>query len=380
MDLKKDFYSFFSSTILTWSMVLLFVSRGAAQDAFKIKWSMDNMLAGVSNHANFVPNDAVLVGGANTNALNDGYGLGGAVVAAYVVRPWPIALSNGRYMEFAFSAKSFKYNISSISLRLRRSPDGPTQFTIRTSMDGFASDLSASSLVKPNLFYTFSVPAEFNNLSENTFSFRIYGYSPSNIHGTLWFDEIIVNGEVLAIVLPIDLTYFKASSNEGKVQLSWETGWEKNSKEFVIERSTDSQTFEAIGTVAANGETDGRTPYAFVDEKPGPGTHYYRLRMIDLDDRFALSPNVAVSIISDKPTFYVAPNPASASKISVFGTDINPDALQFSDPGGSPRPFYYQIDALGYVDLYPITPLSPGLYLLTYQNNGRKEHAKVLVP
>ncbi|MCF2500438.1 T9SS type A sorting domain-containing protein [Dyadobacter chenhuakuii] len=378
--MKTDFNSFRNSIILTWSMMLFFVSNGASQEAFKIKWSMDYTQGGVSNHANFVPVDAVLAGGGNTNALNGGYGLGGAMVAAYVVRPWPNSFSAGRYMEFAFTAKSFKYNINSISLRLRRSPDGPKQFKIRTSMDGFSSDLTASTLVNPSQFYTFTVPAGFNNLSENTFTFRVYSYGPTSIYGTLWFDEIIVNGDVLAIVLPVYLTFFRATAKEGKALLSWETTWEKNSKEFRIERSNDFNTFTEIARLAASGETQGRTRYEFLDEMPAAGTNHYRLCMTDTDGNIVYSAQADVNVQSETASFYVAPNPASALKICVFGQNKDPESLALTSFAGLRIVTKHEINMLGSVDLIPAQALSPGLYLLCYQKNGIKEHAKVLVP
>ncbi|MCF2489941.1 hypothetical protein [Dyadobacter sp. CY347] len=376
--MKKNFHSFRNSIILTWSMMLFFVLNGFAQEAFKIKWSMDYTLGGVSNHANFSPTDAVLAGGGNTNALNGGYGLGGATVAAYVVRPWPNSFSDGRYTEFKFTAKSFKYNITSISLRLRRSPDGPKQFKIRTSLDGFTSDLTASTLVNPSQFYTFSVPAGFNNLSENTFTFRVYSYGPTSIYGTLWFDEIIVNGDVVAIVLPIYLTYFKGKSSEGNAILSWEMTWEKDSKEFLIERR-DENAFTPIATLPANGETQGRTRYTFTDEMPAAGVNHYRLRMTDQNDHIVFSALADVHVQSETASFYIAPNPAPPSKISVFGQNIDPGSLELTNWAGLRIVIKHEFNAPGFVDLIPDQALLPGLYLLSYQKNGRKEHAKVLV-
>lgn len=379
MSAKKYFKSLQNGVVTAFAFILFFVSTGVAQEAFKIKWSMDYTQSGVSNHVNFSPANAVLAGGGNTNALNGGYGLGGAIVAAYVVRPWPVSFSNGRYMEFTFNAKSFKYNITSISLRLRRSPDGPKQFRIRTSMDGFSSDLTASTLVNPNLFYTFSVPAGFTNLSENTFTFRVYGYGPSNIYGTLWFDEIIVNGEVLAIVLPVYFTYFKATAAEGITLLSWETTWEKNSKAFIIERSSDLKTFEEIASVPASGKTQGRTRYTFTDDMPAGGTRHYRLRMFDVDDQVVFSALTEVDRHTETPSFYISPNPATPTKISVFGQNLDSGSLELTNLTGLRIAIKQETNALGSVDLIPFAPLPPGLYLLYYQKNGRKEHAKVLV-
>ncbi|NIJ55478.1 hypothetical protein [Dyadobacter arcticus] len=369
-----------SGTAMTIIMVLFFVFRTSAQENFQIKWTMDEVLTGVSSHANFSPNDAALLGGSNAYALNGGYGYGGAIVAAYVVRPWPTFFSSGRYVEFSFTANSFKYNISSISFRLRRSPDGPPQVRVRSAMNNFASDLSTHTLTNPSQFYSYSIPTSFNNLTANTFSIRIYGNGPTTIYGTLWFDEIIINGQVLAIILPIDLTYFKAESEEKKVKLSWETALEKNSKEFIVERSADLKDFESIGKLNAAGDATGRLQYEFVDENPFAGVNYYRLRMVDRDGSFSFSKTL--DVIREEEALYlqVIPNPASPEKITIMGKDIETDFLMLTNYAGVAIPFLAEPIRANFINLYPEHALHSGLYFLTYQRNRRKEHVKILVP
>jgi len=360
---------------------LFLVSQVAAQEDFQVKWSMDEHLAGTSSHANFSPEDAKLAGGANTNALNGGYGYTNAVVTAHVVKPWPVAFSSGRYIEFKFAANTFKYNISSISFRLKRSDTGPKQIKLRSSIDGFTSDLISSTLVNENVFYPFSVPTSFNNLSDNTFAIRIYGYNPSNTTlGVLWFDEIIINGQVLQIILPVDLTYFKAEHIENKVNLTWETALEKNTHEFVVERSSDMARFEELGRIPASGETTGRTPYSFTDEIPMSGISYYRLRMVDRDLSFSFSPTRDVVIYDPSAGLQVSPNPASPNYISIKDNGIDPHFLLLTNHAGRPIPVQHEPALPGFINLMPQQPLSSGLYLLIHDKNGRKEHVKVLVP
>lgn len=360
---------------------LLLVSQVAAQEDFQVKWSMDYTQEGVSSHVNFTPSSAALLGGPNAYALPSIYSPGGAVVVGYLIRPWPLAFSPGRCMEFSFTANSFKYNITSISFRLRRSDTGPKQIKLRSSMDGFTSDLTSSNLLNENVFYPFSVPTSFNNLSDNTFAIRIYGYNPSNTTlGVLWFDEIIINGQVLQIILPVDLTYFKAEHLENKVNVTWETAWEKNSDEFVVERSWDMVRFEEIGRVMAVGETTGRTQYSFTDESPRPGVGYYRLRMLDRDNAFSFSQIRDVIIHPKSPSVEVCPNPASPDHIRIKDNGIDPHCLSLTDPAGRPVSVRYGLQVAGFIYIIPQQPLYSGLYLLIHDKEGRKEHVKVLVP
>ncbi|MBO9615147.1 MAG: T9SS type A sorting domain-containing protein [Dyadobacter sp.] len=371
---------FFESSIVATAAILLFVFNANAQEPFHVKWTMDYTQAGVSDHANFTPTDAVLSGGPNTFTLPTVYSGGDAIVVGYIVRPWPVAFSTSRYMEFTFTANSFKYNITSIGFRLRRSNNGPNSIKVRTSMDGFAADLNAFVISNNGTFNTYNIPVVYNTLSNNTFTLRIYAYNSIDIHGTLWFDEISVNGDVLAIILPVDITYFKGHSESGQTALEWETSWEKNSREFVVERSGDMKNFTAIGTVVASGETTGRISYAFMDNNPPAGISYYRLKLIDRDGRFTTCQPISVSDPRKWADIRIAPNPASSKTISLIAPNGCDAILTLHTASGASVPFRREDDALGHIHLIPIRALVSGIYFVTYQKSGRKEHLKVLVP
>ncbi len=372
---------FFESSIVAMAAILLFVLNANAQEPFHVKWTMDYTQAGISDHANFTPSGALLAGGANTFTLPTVYsGGGGAVVVGYIIRPWPIAFSAARYMEFTFTANSFKYNITSIGFRLRRSNNGPNSIKVRTSMDGFASDLNAFVISNNGTFNTYNIPVSYNNLSGNIFTLRIYAYNSIDIYGTLWFDEISVNGDVLAIILPVDITYFKGHSESGQTALEWETAWEKHSSEFVIERSGDMKDFTGIGTVAASGKTTGRTCYAFLDIHPPAGISYYRLKLVDQDGRFTTCKPIAILNPELSAEIRIVPNPSTSQTISLTAPDSRDALLALHTSRGMRIPFRREDDARGYIHITPIHALVSGIYFVTYQKNGRKEHLKVLVP
>ncbi len=371
---------FFESSIVAMAAILLFVLNANAQEPFHVKWTMDYTQAGVSDHANFTPSDAVLSGGPNTFTLPTVYSVGGAIVAGYIIRPWPIAFSAARYMEFTFTANSFKYNITSIGFRLRRSNNGPNSIKVRTSMDGFASDLNAFVISNNGTFNTYNIPVSYNNLSGNIFTLRIYAYNSIDIYGTLWFDEISVNGDVLAIILPVDITYFKGHSEGRQTALEWETAWEKHSSEFVIERSGDMKDFTGIGTVAASGKTTGRTCYAFLDIHPPAGISYYRLKLVDQDGRFTTCKPIAILNPELSAEIRIVPNPSTSQTISLTAPDSRDALLALHTSWGMRIPFRREDDARGYIHITPIHALVSGIYFVTYQKNGRKEHLKVLVP
>jgi hypothetical protein len=92
-----------------------------------------------------------------------------------------------------------------------------------------------------------------------------------------------------------------------EVKVSWKTSEEINSKEFVVERSTDGSNFTAIGTVTAKGTA---ADYSLLDAKPVTGNNYYRLKLVDKDGKIAYT-NIIKINFSRQLSVHIAPNPAS---------------------------------------------------------------------
>ncbi|WP_161596633.1 Ig-like domain-containing protein [Chitinophaga vietnamensis] len=89
---------------------------------------------------------------------------------------------------------------------------------------------------------------------------------------------------------PLPLNGFDARADGGKVLLTWNTPYEINSANFVIERSRNSRTFEAVDTVAAHGTYGSPVSYLAYDEHPWPGIAHYRLKQTGLDGTVKYSP------------------------------------------------------------------------------------------
>ncbi|AQG79748.1 hypothetical protein AWR27_10670 [Spirosoma montaniterrae] len=95
--------------------------------------------------------------------------------------------------------------------------------------------------------------------------------------------------------LPVTLTEFSAtqSPNDCSVQLNWATSLELTNEKFIVERSSNAQSFEGIGSVAGRGTTNANQRYSFVDSSPLP-TAYYRLKQVDADQTSTYSKIIAV--------------------------------------------------------------------------------------
>jgi dienelactone hydrolase len=116
-------------------------------------------------------------------------------------------------------------------------------------------------------------------------------------------------------LLPVDLTNYKIlSSDRQGVTIGWTTAAEQNNAYFTIERSTDGESFTAIGKVNGTNLATGSN-YTFTDSRPVSGNNFYRLVQTDFDGRTKsysiLSTVIDFGLTSGKFTLF--PNPASRS-------------------------------------------------------------------
>jgi hypothetical protein len=116
--------------------------------------------------------------------------------------------------------------------------------------------------------------------------------------------------------LPVVLTSFSASVNNGKVVLNWQTATEVNNYGFEVERSTvishqssviseqstsggnpqseiDNPKWEKVGFVEGNGTSNSPKEYSLIDESPVVGNLQYRLKQIDTDGNYKYYSNIA---------------------------------------------------------------------------------------
>ena len=106
--------------------------------------------------------------------------------------------------------------------------------------------------------------------------------------------------------------------------LEWRTASEQNSKGFEIERSYDGSNFTKVGYVDAAGNSNSIRSYAFPDKEIAQDANYYRLKQIDLDNRFEYSKVVVVRnpTVSKYP-FRILSNPVQNTLDIQFGNPPN---------------------------------------------------------
>ena len=120
--------------------------------------------------------------------------------------------------------------------------------------------------------------------------------------------------------LPIELSSFSATLKNKNVDIKWTTQSELNNDFFTVERSSDNETYAAIGTIDGAGNSTQVHHYSYTDNNPMKGLSYYRLRQTDFDGQSQHNmPTVINNMGSSLFTIY--PNPAKSGKVNLVGDD-----------------------------------------------------------
>lgn len=115
-------------------------------------------------------------------------------------------------------------------------------------------------------------------------------------------------GNPNCVILPVTLLNFNGAHYTGYNQLQWQTANENNTRQFVLERSTDGKTFNAIATVAASGADNNS--YRYKDNFTFNGKIYYRLKMADANEAFTYS-DVVTLVNNGSNSISLYPNPVA---------------------------------------------------------------------
>jgi hypothetical protein len=163
--------------------------------------------------------------------------------------------------------------------------------------------------------------------------------------------------------LPVELLSFQAQPDHfnRSVILSWSTASEHHSDVFIIQRSTDAERWEIVSQVKAAGVSVSKLNYQFTDVNPYPETSYYRLKQVDTDGRYQLSPLVAVTLDNAGLSFNLYPIPASDQIYLQTFSEKDVSILIYNKLGVQLHP---TVTKHGFHHLIDLRDLAAGLYLL----------------
>jgi hypothetical protein len=244
-------------------------------------WTFNNTITGTGSTNNTV-STADFSAGIPGRAFNGGgeyFGEGG----------WPAgALNTGAYLQFSITPNTgYQLDLTNIVLRIRRSNtgtpagSGPTSWSLRSSLDGFAADIASNTLVHTYSNYTVTLGSAFLNVY-STVTFRLYGFnstSPADGQHRVVLDNISVQG--IGELLPLTLTGIQAAhSNEKNIAVKWQVNNVREGSVFNVERSVNGSDFTTVNRFI---ERESRSAFSYsYEDGQVPGevkALYYRVKI-----------------------------------------------------------------------------------------------------
>jgi len=98
--------------------------------------------------------------------------------------------------------------------------------------------------------------------------------------------------------LPVELATFTHSVSDNNVALRWTTVSETDNFGFEVHRKSSDDIWHTLGFVPGHGTTNEPRTYIYLDEDLSPGEYHYRLKQVDTNGDFSISPTLAVSVLS----------------------------------------------------------------------------------
>jgi hypothetical protein len=176
--------------------------------------------------------------------------------------------------------------------------------------------------------------------------------------------------------LPVDLTAFTAAKQGADGLLSWQTASEQRSAYFEVQTSTNGQSWQALGQLAAARASTAARTYEYLDrtlDRYGTPLVYYRLRQVDQDATAHYSPVISLraDLLAWSVTAY--PNPfATDLKAELLSNEAGPITLFLFDGLGRAVLRRELTGNLGrqLLNLDEAQALPPGSYTLHIQQNS----------
>lgn len=157
--------------------------------------------------------------------------------------------------------------------------------------------------------------------------------------------------------------------------LNWNTVSETNTKHFIVERSIDGTNYKAIATVAAAGNSNINKNYSATDVDNNYTLAYYRIVLVDLDNKKSIS-NVVINRLNGNGSIVsVYPNPAKGNTKLEFSKQGNYSILVLDATGKLVQT--HQLNAVN-GSLFNVHFKSKGLFIIKVTGNQTEKTFKVI--
>jgi hypothetical protein len=128
-----------------------------------------------------------------------------------------------------------------------------------------------------------------------------------NAIGTYYYDNFSLE---TTASLSVNWLHFEAKTQNKSVLINFGTATETNNDYFEIQHATDGSTFETIAQIKGNGTSNIPHDYRYLHQNIAAGTHFYRLKQVDIDGKYSFSAIVKTTLEQTLLPIVVYPNPA----------------------------------------------------------------------
>jgi len=219
---------------------------------------------------------------------NGGGGIGKHQIAFSVTAnagPFVVTAPNTAVSWSGNTTQTISWNVANTNV----SPVNVTNVKILLSTDG---GVTFSTVLSENTLNDGSEEVLIPNLPTTTARIKVEAI------GNIFFDLSNVNFTIIENQIPVELISFSANVENSSVVLLWETATETNNSGFAVEKRSENSDFTQIGFITGSGTSTEKKDYSFVDLNPVSQKIYYRLRQIDFDGSYNLSPEIEVETIT----------------------------------------------------------------------------------
>lgn len=173
------------------------------------------------------------------------------------------------------------------------------------------------------------------------------------------------------------LTGFTAAKDGQHVNIDWSTSSELNNSQFIVQNSSDGNTWATLATVAGSDTTTQTSNYETIDTHPFDGMNYYRLQYL-FNSKDTLSAVRSVNMLQTL-TVSVYPNP-TRSQVQFKLQGYTGDSFKVTLTDMSGRVVNRSTFQTNNEESYQLSHnVTAGDYILQVTGSGLKKSTKVIV-
>ena len=171
---------------------------------------------------------------------------------------------------------------------------------------------------------------------------------------------LLVKTEQLHSQTKLSISLDVQPGNNHTVVIQWNSKLEIDSFNYVLEKSTDKQTWQTVAETPQS-----LKGYSSVDYHPAEGLNYYRLKQTKSNGEFLLT-EIKWIQINNAGKLYLWPNPATS--VLHIKTPFGKGSIDIVDSEGK---FILKISVINFITDIPTANLPKGIYFLHIKHDKK---------